>query len=128
MGTAESLPEVKRIAPNGQISVGKASAGKLVRIEPTEDGILLRFVRDVPEKVHDQWWLHEPYKSDLKKALEWAATHPAQATDLDELEAKVKAHHAAKTGAKPRAAAGAGARAPARAPAQKASKRGGAKK
>lgn len=79
--------EVKRIGETGQISVGKSLAGKLVRVEPRPEGVLLRFVEVVPEQ--DMWWLKEPHKSDLKRALEWAATHPPAETDLGELRARV---------------------------------------
>ncbi len=46
-------PEVKRIGDTGQVSVGKALAGRLVRLEPAPDGVTLRFVVDVPVK--DAW-------------------------------------------------------------------------
>ena len=76
-------PEIKRIGETGQLSVGKALAGKLVRVEEREDGVMLRFVVDVPEK--DAWWAVEPYKSQLKQALAWAAKNPPAETDLGSL-------------------------------------------
>jgi hypothetical protein len=39
---------VKRIGSNGQVSVGVALAGRLIRIESSEQGLFLRFVVDVP--------------------------------------------------------------------------------
>lgn len=84
---AQPHPEVKRIGETGQVSVGKALAGKLVRVEPAPEGILLRFVVDVPEK--DAWWLQEPHKSELQRALAWAAANPAAETDLGRLGALV---------------------------------------
>ncbi len=88
MTSSQTIPEVKRIGETGQVSVGKSLAGKLVRVEPSPDGIMLRFVVDVPEK--DAWWLQEPWKSKLQDALSWAAKHPAQETDLDALLARAK--------------------------------------
>lgn len=41
----------------------------------------------------NELWLHqEPLKSRLDAALEWAATHEPQITDLDELEARLMAN------------------------------------
>ena len=98
MPGAASQHEVKRIGETGQVSVGKSLAGKLVRVERRPEGVLLRFVEAVPEQ--DMWWLKEPHKSKLKRALEWAATHPAAETDLDELLAKAKKHAAKRATAK----------------------------
>ena len=89
MPAAELQHEVKRIGETGQISVGKSLAGKLVRVEPGPEGVLLRFVVDVPEK--DVWWLKEPHKSDLARALAWAKANPPAETDLDALRAEALA-------------------------------------
>jgi len=88
MATTQTHPEVKRIGDTGQVSVGKALAGKLVRVEPAPDGVMLRFVVDVPEK--DAWWAHEPYKSKLQSALAWAGKNPPAETDLEALLARLK--------------------------------------
>jgi hypothetical protein len=88
MATTQTHPEVKRIGDTGQVSVGKALAGKLVRVEPAPDGVMLRFVVDVPEK--DAWWAHEPYKSKLQSALAWAGKNPPAESDLEALLARVK--------------------------------------
>lgn len=88
MASTQTLPEVKRIGETGQVSVGKALAGKLVRVEPAPGGVMLRFVVDVPEQ--DAWWLQEPYKSKLKEALAWAGKNPPAETDLDALLARAK--------------------------------------
>ena len=86
--TTHTQPEVKRIGDTGQVSVGKALAGKLVRVETAPDGIMLRFVVDVPEK--DAWWAQEPYRTKLKSALAWAGENPPSETDLGALLARVK--------------------------------------
>ena len=86
--TTHTHPEVKRIGDTGQVSVGKALAGKLVRVETAPEGIMLRFVVDVPEK--DAWWAVEPYQTKLKSALAWAGKNPPGETDLEALLARVK--------------------------------------
>ncbi len=101
MPSTAPLPDVKRIGETGQVSVGKALAGKLVRVEPQEGGVLLRFVVDVPEG--DAWWTQEPYKTELRAALLWARENPAQATDLGALMARAQAN--AKNKSIPKAAA-----------------------
>jgi len=100
MASTQTLPEVKRIGETGQVSVGKALAGKLVRVEPTPGGVMLRFVVDVPEK--DAWWLQEPYKSKLKEALAWAGKNPPAETDLDALLARAKGSKGVSGSAAPR--------------------------
>lgn len=39
--------DVKRIAKNGQVSVGAHLGGQLVRMEPSDAGVFLRFVIDI---------------------------------------------------------------------------------
>jgi hypothetical protein len=78
--TTHSHADVKRVGDTGQVSVGKGLAGRLVRVEPTEEGVFLRFVVDVAEQ--DAWWTMEPHKTHLIKALAWAADHPPAETDL----------------------------------------------
>jgi hypothetical protein len=86
--TTQSHLDIKRIGDTGQVSVGKSLAGKLVRVEPVTDGVMLRFVVDVPEK--DAWWTREPHKSALQDALAWAAMQSAAETNLDGLLKKVR--------------------------------------
>jgi hypothetical protein len=99
--TTHTYPEVKRVGDTGQVSVGKALAGKLVRVEPQADGVMLRFVVDVAEK--DTWWLHEPYKSKLQAALSWAKANPPGASDLDALFDRVRTPATKKKRAAPKA-------------------------
>ncbi len=77
--------------------------GKLVRVEPTQEGVFLRFVVDVAEK--DAWWAKEPHKSQLQQALAWAAKNPPAESDLGALLARATStakpsSRAAKTAAK----------------------------
>lgn len=101
--TTHAQLEVKRVGETGQISVGKSLAGKLVRVEPTQEGVFLRFVVDVAEK--DAWWAQEPHKSQLQEALAWAAKNPPAESDLGALLARATSmakpgSRAAKTAAK----------------------------
>jgi hypothetical protein len=76
--------EVKVVGKSGQISLGKAYAGKAVRVERREDGsILLTAVAMVPES--QLWTLEAPHRARIERALAWAAeTEPAE-TDIERL-------------------------------------------
>jgi hypothetical protein len=76
--------EIKVVGKSGQISLGKAYAGKAVRVERREDGsILLTGVVMVPE---DQLWtLEAPHRARIEKGLAWAAENEPAETDLDGL-------------------------------------------
>ena len=51
-------------------------------------------------------WLHTPEaKAALNEGLAWAAGHPARATNLDKLEARVLAKRPARKAAKRKVAA-----------------------
>lgn len=113
--TSQTHPEVKRVGETGQVSVGKSLAGKLVRVEPTQEGVFLRFVVDVAEK--DAWWAQEPHKSQLQEALAWAAKNPPAESDLGALLARATSTSTAKPGA--RAAKNSAKRAPLRRAAKK---------
>jgi len=84
-----SAPQVKTIGASGQISLGKEFAGRIVTVEQIEDGVwLVKAARVIPE---NELWLHTPeMEKKLAEAFEWARTHPAQETDLDALEHKLK--------------------------------------
>lgn len=77
---------MKRVGETGQVSVGKSLAGKLVRVQPTQEGVFLRFVVDIAEK--DAWWAQEPHQSQLQAALAWAAKNPPAETDQGALLAR----------------------------------------
>lgn len=81
--------DVKTIGSSGQISLGKENAGRSVVIEPVEEGVwLVKTVRVIPE---NELWLHTPQtRETLDRAIAWAEQHPAKASDLSKLEAKLK--------------------------------------
>lgn len=76
--------EIKVVGRSGQIALGKAYAGKTLRLERREDGsILLTAVAMVPES--QLWTLEAPNRSRIERGLAWAAgTAPAE-TDPDDL-------------------------------------------
>jgi hypothetical protein len=78
----QRLESVKRIGPNGQISLGKQYAGKQVIVEQTEPGVwLVRTATIVPD---NERWVHEPkVATDLAAALKWAATNPPSDKNTD---------------------------------------------
>lgn len=79
---------VKIVGKKGQVSLGKARAGMGFVVEELPGGdILLKRAVVVPIT---ESWLHEPaMKEKLARADEWMRNHPAQETDLDELEVKL---------------------------------------
>ena len=84
MTAPSTQSNVKLIGANGQISIGKPYAGRQVLVEEQEPGVwLVRTVTVIPD---NELWLHTPQSAaDLQRALEWAATHPADDTDVDAL-------------------------------------------
>src|SRR6187549_3896136 len=76
--------DIKRVGKSGQISLGKQLAGQYFREERHEDGsIVLTPVVVVPRS---HWTVRDEAK--IKRALAWAAKHPAAESDLDELTAE----------------------------------------
>jgi hypothetical protein len=81
--------DVKTIGSSGQISLGKQFAGRTVTVEQVEDGVwLVKAARVIPE---NELWLHTPEMSKtLTQAIRWADEHPAEESDLDALERKLR--------------------------------------
>ena len=95
---------VKSVGSNGQITLGKEFAGRLVMLDQTEPGVwtmkLGQFIPDTEK------WLHTPEaKAALIEGLAWAAGNRARATNLDELEARMLAKRPARKTAKRKLAA-----------------------
>ena len=79
---------IKSVGQNGQISLGKEFAGKLVLVEQIEPGVFMLKLGDfVPDS--ERWLLESENQSDLDEALEWAKNTPASSTDLDSLERRM---------------------------------------
>ena len=80
METPAPKTSVKVVGSNGQISLGKAFAGRQVLIEEKEPGVWL--VRTAVVVPHNELWLHEPQaRGDLQRALDWAQRNPPRESD-----------------------------------------------
>lgn len=79
---------VKTIGSSGQISLGKQHAGRTVTVEEVEAGVwLIKSARVIPES---ELWLHRPpVAKSLRRAVDWAAKNPPQASNLAALERKL---------------------------------------
>ena len=84
MQAIASLPTVKVIGANGQISLGKQFAGRQVLVEEQETGVwLIRTATVIPD---NERWLHEAQAaSDLARAVAWSTQHPASDSQTDTL-------------------------------------------
>ena len=85
---ARCLMIVKSVGSNGQITLGKEFAGRLVMLDQTSPGVwTLKLGEFIPDT---EKWLHTPEaKAKLDRALEWAARNPPRETNLAELEARL---------------------------------------
>ena len=82
------MQAIKTVGKSGQISLGKALAGRGFIMEELPGGdIMLKRAVVVPM---NERWLHEPTMKDrLNRADDWTRNNPAKETNLDELEAKL---------------------------------------
>ncbi len=78
--TTVSIPTVKVVGTNGQISLGKQYAGRQVLVEEREPGVwIVRTATVIPD---NERWLHEPKAAaDLQAAIAWSAAHAASDSD-----------------------------------------------
>ena len=75
---------LKTVGSSGQISIGKAYAGKTLRVTMQADGsMLLTPVVVVPE--HQMWTVQEPHRTAIARGLAHATAHAASETDVDAL-------------------------------------------
>ena len=95
---------VKSVGRNGQITLGKEFAGRLVMIHQAAPGVwTLKLGEFVPDSEH---WLHRPEaKAKLDRALKWAEENPPRESSLDTLAARISAPTRRRT-AKSRSRAG----------------------
>ncbi len=81
---------LKMVGTSGQLSLGKQYAGRYFDLEVLADGgILLKPMRVIPEA--DAWLYTPETRARLAQADAWMAANPPQATDLDELAARLDA-------------------------------------
>lgn len=82
------MQSVKTIGSNGQISLGKEYAGRLVMVDEVEPGIwLLKIGEFVPD--NKRWLLNPATKHDVDEAVEWAKHNSPTESDLDDLEKRI---------------------------------------
>ncbi len=80
---------IKSVGNNGQISIGKEFAGKLVLVDQVEPGVwILKLGEFIPD--NERWLFEQRTESDLDEAIEWANNTAPQASDLNELESRVR--------------------------------------
>lgn len=84
MTALTSHSTVKVVGTNGQISLGKQFAGRQVLVEEREPGVwMIRTATVIPD---NERWLHEPQAtSDLRSAMAWATSNPANGSNTDDL-------------------------------------------
>lgn len=84
-----SIPQLKTVGTSGQISIGKAYAGKTLRVTQQADGsLLLTPVVVIP--AHQLWTLQEPHRAAIAQGMAYAAAHLPSETDLDVLVAQAR--------------------------------------
>ena len=90
---------VKCVGRNGQITLGKEFAGRLVMIDEAAPGVwTLKMGEFVPDS---ERWLRQPEaKAALDRALKWAGENPPRETGLDVLAAKAGSASTRRRGAK----------------------------
>lgn len=81
---------VKSVGRNGQITLGKEFAGRLVMIDQAAPGVwTLKMGEFVPDS---EAWLHRPEaKAKLDRALQWAQENAPRESGLDALAAIISA-------------------------------------
>ncbi|MCL6633772.1 MAG: hypothetical protein K6T63_14215 [Alicyclobacillus herbarius] len=80
---------IKTVGSNGQISLGKEYAGKLVWLDEIEPGVFIVKIGEfVPD--NERWLLEPKVQHELNEAIDWAEQNPPQDSDLDELERQIR--------------------------------------
>ena len=77
MRSETEAPVLKTVGSSGQISIGKAYAGKTLRVTVQSDGtMLLTPVVVVPE--HQLWTVQEPHRTAIARGMAHAAAQRSQ--------------------------------------------------
>lgn len=64
--------QVKIVGTNGQVSLGKEFAGKMVLVDQIDDGTwIIKAGKFIPDS--EKWLYQGKHLSKLEKALDWAA-------------------------------------------------------
>ncbi len=80
---------LKSINSSGQITLGRQYAGKTVMIEQIKTGVwMLKLGEFIPTS--ERWLQDSKVSGDLDEAVAWAENNPAQETDINALESRIK--------------------------------------
>lgn len=80
--------QVKVVGANGQVSLGKAFAGKMILIDQIDDGTWIIKSGDfIPDS--ETWLHHDDHLAKLNKALKWAEKNKP-VDNFEQLARKVK--------------------------------------
>jgi len=73
---------VRTVGTSGQISIGKAYAGRMVLIERVEEGVwLIKTAQIIPDS--ERWMHEEPANDRINQAIAWAGENRPVKTDLE---------------------------------------------
>ena len=82
------MQSVKTIGSNGQISLGKEYAGRLVIVDEVEPGVwVIKMGEFVPDS--ERWLLNPDVKRNIEEAVEWAKHNSPTESNLDDLERRI---------------------------------------
>lgn len=87
MKSMSTTTTFKRVADNGQISIGKEWAGKLVQVVSSSTGVEIIPGEFVPES--QKAFYTKEAQEQLSAFDEWASEKPAKKTDLKALKKKL---------------------------------------
>jgi hypothetical protein len=80
---------IKTVGQSGQISLGKQYAGRHALVDEIEPGVwIIKLGEFVPD--NERWLLQAGIREEIDQAIAWAERNPPQASDLDELAAKIE--------------------------------------
>ena len=76
------MPAFKNIDEKGRLTLGREFAGRMVQVEKTDSGVVVKLYRAVPD--HDAWlWENETAKGMVDRGLSQA--HEGELTDGPDL-------------------------------------------
>ncbi|MBF8376793.1 hypothetical protein IW967_02755 [Alicyclobacillus mali] len=80
---------IRTVGSNGQISLGKEYAGKLVWLHEMEPGVfMLKIGEFVPDS--ERWLMDPSVQQELEEAIQWAEEHDPQDSNLDDIERRIR--------------------------------------
>ncbi len=80
---------IKTIGRSGQITLGKEYAGRHVLVDQIGPGVwIIKLGQFIPD--NERWLWDARIQEELDEAIDWAENHPPDASDLDELSARIE--------------------------------------